>query len=238
MITTVTFDEIDRLFFEYLRRVVVDLGYLPDKRTFSTVAEYNAAKDTMRAALSEPKQLIEIFGVGSSESKDQKTMSKFVISRIGSEGGNIGGSPADELIQYQSDPNLFRVEQYPDKSENLLYEVRQITNNTKYDRILGAALRRAFGKRRYLKTVNDEGIFNDHTVLVEYTGEVDVSAADYMERVSRFRVWDLFIEEPLVIRDGIPEMTTIEGGIFPVHLDDPHFTVLGDFNSSFGSDFL
>lgn len=212
LIPVYTFDELDRTYFELLRREVVAQGLLPDIRTMATKAEYTAAKDTLRTALGlDSKELVEIFGVGSSAAQGEKTKSKIVIRRRATDSGNTGGGQI-EYVPYTVDGvQKFKKFQYPDMTKDVTYEIRSIGGSREMEVIMTNIIYKVFGSRRYITTLAEDGNFGDKSFLSVYNGDMDMSMKDqeFVERLFRFTAPDIFVDELTLISDTIVPLTTV-----------------------------
>lgn len=205
-------ESIDRTIFEYTRLAVVAAGYLPNVTSYATASLYKSAKDAMRASLPD-KQLIEVYGIGAAESRDEKTVNKIIIDRIGFIKGGTGGFPATKYEQTGSGAGAtFKKFMYPAASKNVRYEIRYITNSAKFDRIIMQLIEDTFGDRVYLKTVQVSGstvTLDGQEILIDQTNFVDASSTDLIERVYTFTVPDVWIQEFKQIGGTIVPMSTV-----------------------------
>ena len=67
-----------------------------------------------------------------------------------------------------------------------------------------------FGERVYKTTIDNFGAETDKKVLVENTGEVDVSSDDFIEKLTKYTVSDVWLEQPKVLKQNIPPLTSVE----------------------------
>lgn len=215
------YEEIDRMFFEHLRLAVVAAGYLPDQTAYTTQQAYETAKETIRNSTNPKKGLIDIFGVGTPESRDEKTTSKIVIDRKPSDRGTLGGAGIFYYEPYMDgSTQKFRKMRMPEESKILNYEIRYSTDSAKYDRIIYSMIENICGYKRYIKTVDSTGAITNKEVFVEIAGEVDLTEGSYIERVLRYRVVDVFMQSAVLITDNIVPMTTVNYGLYAVPQND------------------
>lgn len=233
MIPVVSYTELDNMFFETLRLAVVEAGYLPDVTSFNTPdrqtnsANYKAAKEALRQA----SKLTEVFNTGSFEAMGEKTINKVVIVRGSKNIGTIGGWPGTQVVldkaqwddgrlwdtynesdsvENRNADSTFTKSFLPDNSSNIDYQIKLITNNANWDNILSSIIDNVIPQKRFLNTVDDYGNYTDKAVLVRSLGDVNISAFNFMERTFRFRVHDVCIQNPKVLRTNIPVMSTVE----------------------------
>lgn len=217
MIQTVTYNELDNMFFETLRRAVVAAGYIPDIADYQSSTEaqnaldYKNAKATLRNTV---PILTEIFGVGSFESKGEKTINKIVIVRGNKRIGSIGGWPAHQYDSTTGFPltvnTKFKKSFTPDNSNDVEYQVKLITNDPVWDNTLSAIIDNVIPQKRFLFTVDDAGNYTTKAVLIMSMGDFNVSAYNFMERTFKFVVKDIFLQIPQTLKTNIPVLTTVE----------------------------
>lgn len=193
-----TYREIDRTIFELIRLKVVAMGYLPDVVAYTgNSAGFAAAKTALRNSLPD-KQLIEVFGVGNAEARDEKTVSKIVINRKAAPRGTIGGFPEVAFEPVYTGPTLTSYKKYilPEQTRNIRYEIRYICNLAKFGRIMAEIIDEAIGTKRYLRPVKDDGTFDTtKSFFIQLDNEVDVSDPSLMEYVFTYTVQDVFLQK-------------------------------------------
>lgn len=210
-----TLETIGRTIYERLRLAVVSAGYLPNVVGMSA-AEYAAAK---AAIIQSGKQIIEVLGEGAPDTRDEKKMTRITVQRRSSNGGSLGGFPATFYVPGTA-PSTFKKLQMPERSRNVQYEVRLVSNTAEYDRIGDALILRALGQRRYLKCVKPDHTFEtDEGFWFVRTGDADVTSTDLIERIYSFTAQDVWTEEPEVLLDDIKPMSQI--GDVPIVANDP-----------------
>ena len=219
MVSLHTPQELDRIFYEYLRLKLVALGYIPDKLLSTTKQEYDTARTAVKTS---GKELIDVFGHSTEENKGEKSLNRFVVGRLNSEDGTMGGSPATYSERYEESEGVFKFRKkfYPEKSRHINYEVRLICGSSAYDSIMSVIIDSALGYRRYVKTILPDGSLSTVDVLIERTGDVNMSEKGYIERVYRYKVMDVFIQDAELIREGIPQLNTVDFGIIMVNQND------------------
>jgi len=217
MIQTVTYNELDNTFFEVLRRAVVAAGYLPNILSYQTgtlaqrAAAYKQAKVTLRDSIG---TITEIFNTGSFESKGEKTINKIVIVRGAKKLGSIGGWPATQIDVTTGLPltaeSRFKKSFTPDASNNVSYEVRLITNDAVWDNTLSSVIDNAIPQKRFINTVGNDGLDTNNRVLVVSNGDTNISAFNFIERIFRFTVMDVFVQSGAVTKTNIPVLSTVD----------------------------
>lgn len=207
MIQPVSIHEIDRTVYESLRLSLVSGGFLPDITKYQTELAYNTAKDSIRTT----KGLIEVYGVGSSESRDAKETSKIIIDRMGMDVGVLGGYPAS---QFEPDTGgKFKKRVLPDMTMDLNYDVRIITNSVKTERLMAEIIFAAFGVRKYVPVAKEYNANSDEAILFNFNGDVDVSASGMKERVYKYSAKDVWLRQHIgdtdIVRSQIAPLTSV-----------------------------
>lgn len=220
MVITVTYEELDRMFYERLRRGVVAMGLMPDITLFDNDADYFAARRALRTSLNaQGLTLLEVIGVGSWDDKGEESDAKIVVKRLGTDSGSIGGFPATYYESYNDTAGDIKFEKsyFPDTSDDVNYEIRLLSNNVKMERILSRVVDNALGRRRFVQTVNPQGEYTETRVLLFNRGSFDFSAQKFIEKGYRYVIADVFLQEPQLILSDIPLLTTLQ---FCVYLPD------------------
>lgn len=217
MIQTVTYTELDNMLFETLRRAVVGAGYLPDIINYQSgtnaenAAAYKAAKVTLRDSIG---VLTEVFGVGSFEAKGEKAINKIVIVRGNKSVGSIGGWPATQYDVTNGFPlnsgSLFKKSFLPDNSNDVIYQIKLITNDSNWDNALSAIIDNVIPQKRFLFTVDNTGNYTTKAVLILSMGDNNISAFNFIERTYKFIIKDVFLQIPQVTKVDIPVLSTID----------------------------
>ncbi len=203
-----TLATIDRTIYETIRRVLVSSGNLPDITLATTAADYESAR---LAIQDNPNmELIDLYGVGSNESRGKKNV-RITVDRSGISPGQLGGGPATCFESYKdgNDEDKFRKYIYPEMSSDVSYSIRTIGTNTSIDRLLNSAVLTAFGHRRYLKEV-----VNDHTDLIDtfliaFNGSSSINATEWVENLFNYSVRDAWILTPILIQEDIIPINSV-----------------------------
>lgn len=213
MVQVVTYAEIDRIFFQKLTNAVVAAGKLPNFRSYATPALYKVAKDTLRTTLATTKDyLIEVFGVGAEDDRDDKSFCKIIIDRTEEERGEYGGFPAVYFHTEDTTPDAattYTKNQYPDSSTDVYYQIRIVGKNSKYDKIMSAIVKNAIKGRRFHNTIGNDGTETENSVFIEYLGGAYLGNVDFMERVFKFCVKDVFLEDAVETQANVPALSTL-----------------------------
>lgn len=232
MVTTVTYDEVDRLFYERLRLAAVAAGLAVDVNLYSgNPSGYQTARDALKATLTPlKKRLVEVFGVGSWDDRGEITDSRIVVNRLGERPGSLGGSPVAYYEAYKdnSGADKFKKYRYPDMSSDLDYEVRIITKSILMERIMSTIVGNAIGRGRYTQTVDDSGQFTPNYVMVVSNGGFNLSGQSFIERGFRYTVEDVFLQDPELIADNIAPINTVQ---FSLYLPDSQTPVVNEIDS-------
>lgn len=200
---------IDRTIFELLRRGAVSVGKLPDWRTVTgaTLKDRQDAYEAQKTALRTNTQLIEVFSIGSAESRDTKSVNKIVLTRKSTAMGTIG---ANGVEGYEKRPDgSFDKFKYPDSTVTLMYEIRIIGAKTEYERLMSNIITSQIGRRRNIKSVDGTWNFTGEMFTIDFAGSVNVSSTDFVEWVFNYRVSDVWVADAELIASVVPALTTI-----------------------------
>ncbi|CAB4185128.1 hypothetical protein UFOVP1492_113 [uncultured Caudovirales phage] len=209
-----TIETLSRTLYERLRLAAVASGCLPDVLIHTTPVAFAAAKAAIRLT---GVQIVEVKGEGAPDQKDEKTVTTISLQRRGSSPGGLGGWP---VMQHVATGANFKKVQLPDKTRNVLYEVRSVSNSARYDRIADQIIVDALGQRKYLQAVLPNHSFDPtEGFLLMKSGESDVTSTDIIERIYTFSAVDVWLEEPTLIAEGVVQMAQINGT--PIVADNP-----------------
>ena len=220
-------ENVDRGIFQQLRRRVVLEGYLPDIKNYvgGTAEDYVQAKVTLKEGLPD-KTLIEVFGIGSSDSREEKTDCKIVVDRVGMKKGDV--SYTDEVFYVANANNKFDKMRMPDTAFDVEYEVRIIGNTAKFDRIMHNIVFYALGSKKYIKFVDDDGEDTVGGFLLMFTGFLDITKDKFIERLFRFTAKNVFLTDAELIKADVPKLTQVKVNVVAVsrldNLNDPVVT--------------
>jgi len=208
-----TYEEIDRTIFELIRLEIVRLGFLPDVTSYLTDnAAYQVAKNNLRNTLDD-KQLIDIFGVGTTDARDEKTVNKITVRRKEAPKGTLGGFPVVEYdpITVGNTVTGFNKFKMPEHTKNIKYEIRYISRSVKFARIMSQIIEDTIGVRRYINPVKNDGSFDTvKNFFIEMSNEVDVSDDNVIEYLFTYDVKDVFIQRRRQINTApIVPLTTV-----------------------------
>lgn len=206
---------VDRSITEHLRRRAVELGFLPDVTLYSSSVDYTAAKEALKIT-NNLKSIIEVYGIGASETRDDKSDAKIFLDRAGEQTGTVGGWP-EEFYTKNLD-GTFNKYRMPDMSYDVMYEIRTITTNTQIDRTMDSIIRRVLGARKYFKLIDANGVDTNVVMLALFKGSADVSGDGYLERVYKYEVNQVWLEEPELLAENIPALISYNADIIPTDL--------------------
>lgn len=204
---------IDRGIFEPIRLKLVELNLLPNILSYGNTSAYEEAKINLRNSRTD-KTLVDLFGVGSPESRGEKTDSKIVIDRKGvSPNIHVGAYPETKIEKKGSSPETYKKIILPESCYDIDYAINIICTNTKSDRLLHDIVFSSIGAKRYLNCIQDDGSSSTETFLILYTGIIDITKGNFIERILRYRVDQVWITEGTLVRDNIPQLKKVDSNI-------------------------
>jgi hypothetical protein len=188
--------EIDRAFEKAIRDEVVKQGYWPDITPFlstNDITGFEAAKAAIRAS---GKKLIEVSGVGNYADREELTNNEMIIDRLPATPGRLA---AGNIFYEKKDENTYYKLRMPQKTSNIEYNIRMVTNDIAYERLINGIVNKILGRRKVLSGVLDTGVLTENKFRLYYAGELDLSNGEWIEKVYRYIVQDVFLEEPEVL---------------------------------------
>lgn len=206
-----TLAEIDRAFFELMRLALVELGHLPDVTQYASPDEYIQAKN---AIIANNKRLVEVYGVGSDDTRDTQDYDRIVIDRGALTRGSIGAAHV-KFYNRKAGGWYDKAEMPSEVSRDLNYEIRAITNSTYMQRLLEELMIEVLGDKRRLNTVTPEGTFKSDVVLSLFEGSNKLIAKKgKFENIYRYRVPDVWIGKDKIVQKDIHPLTTIKYSVY------------------------
>ncbi len=196
---TFTFDQVDRGISEAIRLRCVALGLLPDRATAANIDAYSAAKQTIRDG---GGKIIEVYGIGSIQARDESEYNSIFIDRDDSVPGTIGmfGTKTfTERLDIPSGKTVYDVYLNQTGTVTLEYQISYMTDDTNYDRILQQIIFDTLKVRGFLYGVNDDGTPMTRGFNTSYRTAIDKSGKDWIERSFRYDVPDIAIETPVFL---------------------------------------
>lgn len=216
----ITVSDIDNGIYEKLRKETVRLGYLPDIALYqppnpANEAAYEAAR---QAIINSGKEIIEVFNVGNSDDRDGITKNKIIVDRSAPEKGNISFHNVEKLVPVgdPEDPaTKYKKVKLPAFSYFITYQITYICVKSKYDYIIQDILRKALLNFTYLKGYDDNGTELSEGFNIMYMTTIDQSDAKFVERIYRFRVGEVILdnyeeEDEYILQSNISQITDID----------------------------
>jgi hypothetical protein len=216
-------NELDRTFFEYLRKIIVANNRLPDWRTLTgTEEQKRAAYKTAKEVIG--KDSIEIFGYGGARDRGTKYNNTIVIDRKTADTGVIGGYKTTYL---DTDG---KTRERPKSTVHIDYTIRFFAEDVFTFNLMENIVVGLFLNTPYFKLINPENWeLSDIDIFTVYTGLVDLTSVDFLEKVLTFSVRDIYLDSDINPQNFVL-LNTINYSIFS------HFnTELNDTTSIKGS---
>jgi len=185
---TFTLAEIDRAIYEYIRLKIVEAGYLPDMTQYQTQESWDTARTLLSST--KPHGLIDIFGVGSADDRDELTANKIVINRTNEDNSTLSGGG----VEYEVANNTsYKVVDLPLNATNITYEIKLNTTVVSYERIMSNIITKALGMTPALKSINDDGSFSSKDFYIKRQQKIDSSSLYFLQKIFIFKVLDVFL---------------------------------------------
>lgn len=205
-----------------VRSVVEGLDYWPNQTQFFLDDDASGFESSLEAMIANNSTLIKVFGPGSYSDRENVVENNIVISRTNVGEGDIGFSSPTDYEEYDDNGVIkYRRVKTEEGTKNIEYEVRYITKKNNIDQILNDIILKSFSSRKFIYGYN----ITESPNLITKTEEgfwifrngdpVDVSGGNYIERIYRFRVVDICLEETEILYDGIVQATKFTVGLSP-----------------------
>jgi hypothetical protein len=214
-----TLEELDRTLVRLIQLELINIGVAVDPLG-KTVDAYVAAKAALLSSLGPNGRIVEVYGVASSEKRDEKTSCKIIIDRRSIPLGDIGGFGVKYFDKTGDGAGAtFTKRQYPASTRDINYEIRLISDRTDYERIMQNVLSNVFGEFGYVNSVrSDTGALTDKVFYIEKGTGVNMSESNMIEWMIPYTIKDIFITSESVdgqatggklVRADIPTMKKV-----------------------------
>jgi hypothetical protein len=197
--------ELDRAFYDCLRRELVKNNYLPDISVLSK-ADFLLQ---LKAMIESPNsKVIEIFGVGDVKSRGKVDVNKIVIDRIDVSPADFG---AYNTKHYQrTSSTTYKKLARPAMAYNLTYQVGYVTDSTREDRKLMNMILFIFGAMGCKNGIKEDFTKTENFFAYKQTDFKDNSDGNYIERIFRYAVENVFISPDSVESENIGVLIDIQ----------------------------
>lgn len=209
-----TITQIDRGIYETIRESLISFGLLVDIRNYVAGQEeqYKEDKKTLNVSLKTTnKTIIEIFGVGSSQDRGEKNISRITIDRKHIQDGSFGVGSAKVYEKYTNNQNeeKYRKLGFPSqKAKSISYDIRIITNSITMERVMLDFLNILFKDFAMIKTRLDGNIEGESFELIKQDTISIPTKQDWVEWLFTFKTSDIFINDMIVEKEEIAPTNT------------------------------
>ncbi|WP_291726173.1 hypothetical protein [Bernardetia sp.] len=194
--------QLDRAFYDYLRRRLVENGYLPDISTLSE-SDYKAQMMSMTTN----QKVVEIFGVGSVQARGRVDVNKIVIDRIDLSPADIG---AWGTVRYQKNETAYNKYKRPPATYNVTYQIGFVTDSTREERKLLNLILSTFGAMGCKNGIKEDFTKTENYFDYKQVDFKDNSDGDYFEKIFRYQVSNVFITPDSLESDSIGTLKQID----------------------------
>lgn len=212
-----TQEVIERSFYEAIRLVGVAEGYMIDEALYPETQQGLEDMELAMAAIVTSKGfIVQLLGVGSSQSKGLKKTPRIVIEQARFSPGETGGLPTSEIITNPTVLGAFNESAMGLSTSKVYLDIHLVSNSAVQNRILHAILITALGTRNYLPLINQP---EDKLFINQYSYFDIIDTQDgIIEKVYVYEAPDVWLEYSEVPSEltSIDEITTninIEEGI-------------------------
>jgi hypothetical protein len=196
-----TITQINNGFEEAIRLALVQGGYLPDVLVTNTQTLFNNACNAIKAS---GKPVIRVFGVGNYKARGEIENNKIVIDRLGTKKGSIGAKSA--MFFEENLSGNFTQKEFPKQTTTITYQISWVTSEQSIDDLITGILHDIFDEKGVLFGYDNNGTKTELPFTYHKTDESGGSNENYIERIVRFDVTDVFISTAKTIAENIPPM--------------------------------
>lgn len=206
-------ERVERSIFHAIRLELVDKGYLPDVTTFpDTPSGVTAFKTALAAIVGVKGFAVEVFGVGSNQSKGKLAVPRITILEESRLPGALGGDP---VPYYEvAGPDTFNPRVLPPQTKDFQYQISLWYNTAEQGRILHGILALALPARGYIKWFDAPNQIE--RIFVRQSGFSETSYDDegYREAAYMYMVEDIFDSESATLAP-VAKLNEITLEIYP-----------------------
>lgn len=200
--------------FHWIRKKIVEEGYLPDITTFPNTdpgtAAYNLAKKNILAG--PKKYCIEIFNVGSSQSKGVEMVPRMVLRHRLNLPGSLGSPDGPNYYLPVGDPTAggyYNQVRFPGRTTDLYYDIHLVSNSGNQNVLLHAIVEACLRGARYIPFYDNanEHFYIQHISHRDYPNTTE----GIIENIYTFKISDIYMINPQIIieDDDNPEASRI-----------------------------
>lgn len=202
-----TQENVERSIYEVIRLALVSQGYIADELLY---LNNQAGWETAMAQIANTKGFaIDLFGVGSNQSKETKRVPRMVIITDRVAEGDIGTDYAPFLV---TDPTQSLIQGQmalaPTETVNIQFNINLVCNSIMQERVCNSIIFMALGRKKYIPLYSDDTqLF--FVVQTNYYNLVDTDEGT-IEKAYVYEARDLYLEDSTVISTvvAINEITT------------------------------
>ncbi len=189
-------EEIDRTIFNTFRLKLVEYGYLPDCNAYPNDATGDLAyKAAYQAIKTGGKEIIEIFGVGNTESKDELASNTIVLDRDAGK-ANVRGM-WETNVALEISEGVYNLYRLPSSTRTLNYSFKTTSSGAKYDRIITELFYEAFNLNTYPTWDSVAKNFNtSKSFEIVVDNDQDISIPEIFVRGFYIKVPDILVGTP------------------------------------------
>lgn len=184
-----------RSLFLQVRGLIIELGYLPDPQLFPQTPLGKEQYDNAVASIVAQRGFcIEIFGHSSPHKREVVKAPRIVIQLRSSLEGDIGGN--DNWTNYIPVEGGYKRVRHPGRSENLLVDVKLISNTTHQDDLLHSIVAASIRQVGYIPIYDSPGDYF-HIRTIAHRDNPN-SIEGLLNYTYSMMIEDLYLSEPII----------------------------------------
>lgn len=182
-----------------------DIGILNYQDTSAGLASYES---DLSDIVDDKGFAIEVFGVGSSQSKKEKAIPRIVIVANRVLPGSLGGGPVQVYGDDPLNAGKLKKDFLQPQTSDLQYDIHIISNTARQDRLMHSIVALALPKRGYVRFYDE---FSVNFFVRQYSyRDIPNTRKGIDERVYLYEVLDIFETEQITIQDNISKIQQIK----------------------------
>lgn len=209
---------LERTIYHRLRKYTIDIGYTLDIDKYDIEnTDNNIVKTESERYKTDLKNLtinkgfsIEIFGSSNNQSRGTKKTPRIVVETESFYEGELGLQVADNYNRNQ-DGSFTKVEPVS-ITNDWFFNIHLVADTQEQLRLLRQILIMSIPRRGYINWYTDQKLQKSHNLLCRYLTQHDSDweQEGIMEKIYRFTIPDVHVNEDLVIDINVPPIKVIE----------------------------
>jgi hypothetical protein len=194
---------VDRSIEKSLYEALLSTGYTPNRETYNNIDDFKAQETAIKNSKG---FIVRLYGAGSPDARDLKTLPRIVYDFLYYLPGNIGGN--ENIYILNTDNETYTVTRMPPKTTDIRFEITLTSKTSTQDRLLNAILANSVHDFSFIPFYNAPQY--QFFVTHEYSITKPDIKGDFMEKVYTFQAHDLWQKPEALITSVLAKVKEIK----------------------------